>query len=128
MHIPVDQLTKDDYRVLRFVRKQGSVSGDEIKKKFGKLGSIDYRISVLAWPTDVGPSNAAYLSQSGRDGTYSLSRIGLKILEDHISSEKETRKKERTASIRYLITTAIAVLALIVAVYALYLNYTSNNP
>lgn len=102
----VEELTEIDYSILRFVKKNQPVGVNEIKQKFSKFSSLEYRIKLLstAERREVGHTtfpidNSYFLSEKYSSEADSHVLVGLKIysltdyaekaLQDHRAKSKQ---------------------------------------
>lgn len=114
------ELTEIDYQILNFVEKVGFASKEDIAKKFKKIkaSTIDYHVGQLAYSADVHRANSSYLYQGhqGNGFKYQLSDFGRKILKEYNSSNWKAKRKSIAEWARYIITTFIAVAALVLSI------------
>jgi len=124
--VNIKQLAKLDYDILNFVNKSEMVSMDDIINNFSKHSrdQIEYQVGQLAYSTDFNKPNNSYLNQGhqGNGFKYSLSSVGKKILQDYNANLRSIKSRNRTKWIRYIITTLITILALILSALALYFS------
>ena len=123
-----EKLTPIDYEILSFVNKHGQAHKGEIENYFKHVDSIAYRIHQLSQPIH-GESdlpNASFLYQLSFEQNYEycLTDLGRHALENHILAERAAKLKSKKEWIRYGVTTAISILALILSAVALYFSIT----
>ena len=110
MHIPVEELTPKDYKILNYIDKFDSVHKTQILNHFSKtIKSIELRLKLLATPqsykTPTGPrplNDTSYIAeefdtfidkknnQTQKTSTdkYQVTSLGHKVLEDWRDSKK----------------------------------------
>jgi hypothetical protein len=140
MAIPLDKLTENDYKILEFISSKQQVSKEDICNKFTKNNSIEFRLKELCdcqqsfngssptirliipnyiceiteeksflWPAY--PDGQVVMPVG--TGIYRLTDEGVKALEDYLTTMRVITRKSRVEWIRYIVTTLIAILALL---------------
>lgn len=107
----VEDLNEIDYRILKFFRKNGSVSIEDAKKALSDIESIEYRIKALAKPErklnihiyepvpntccleeDFEEYRDGNITKHHNLGTFRITPLGKKVLQDHEVSQAQYRK------------------------------------
>ena len=125
MAIHIEELTSKDYELISFIGKFDNVPLSEIKDKLGnKIDSIELRISQLSLATYNGRipvRNSWYIEENyetNKDehgvtkitylGSYSITELGRKVLQDYNQSVKSERRMFYHRSVLIPIAVTIA--------------------
>lgn len=110
-------LDKESFFILQYIYKKNITTYGDLKKHFSKKPVFDL-VSVLCMEKAVYCETVRQRTSNGRTGSYfydeakiSCTTLGKKYVEDI----QDKRKDKRMECIRYSITTAIAILALILS-------------
>ena len=139
MAVPIDELTRIDYEILKYVGEHEPVQKKTILVQFKQQKSIENRMAILSdFTTDIPnylqengelvriswPGRTDFNDFKGND-TYSLTAKGIKVLDDYLMNETTVAQRSRTERNRYRITTGISAFALILSAIALYVSLNS---
>lgn len=119
------ELEPIDYKLLQFIAKEGAVSASVLAMRFPKVKSLEHRLvrlSVQSYKNNhphLPIHNSSYILRNIESGSYVITDLGIKTLEDYRYRDSINRWRTTAEWIRYLITTAIAVIALVIALAAL---------
>ena len=115
------KLEKIDYDILRYISQKQQVSWVDLLTEFRKYNAtINYRLDVLMNRDKYiyRDPQMGYLFES-IDPCYKLTTLGYTILQNYIEAQKEVTKTTVFKWVRYVITTLIAVAALIISIISI---------
>lgn len=113
MSIPINELTQNDYLILKYINRFPSIHKTKIEQHFnGKIDALEYRLSVLAdidckmsggVPFPISNSNyieeefeeveADYGTEYESKNIFRITDLGKAALQDHIAKTKSHKKE-----------------------------------
>ena len=137
MSVPVNELTENDYRILKYINKFSHVSKEQIEHYFnGKIDAIDFRLSVLAKIErssmyKIPIENSSYIVEEFEDNyddyevppksknIFHISQLGKSVLQDYLEAKKSERKSNLKSAAFKICNLILSIIAIIISIISL---------
>ena len=122
------ELTETDFKLLNYINKFDSVTREQLITNFPKINALDYRLNLLSNMKDLSKNGSSEryiiekISFEGvtlkSSGIFTITDLGRKALQDYLFNKRKASRKSKFEWIRYIVTTSIAIAALINSILA----------
>ncbi|MDR1628944.1 MAG: hypothetical protein LBS36_01840 [Oscillospiraceae bacterium] len=113
-----DSLGKYDVKLLRYLKKAGLASVNQVQKRFPRLDAIEYRIDHLIQQMHVNQKYAFVKQDTGetipkKTGLFYITEAGKKALQDHLKEQRDEKRKNWHQTLKGQLTISMIIYLLL---------------